>query len=627
MLKLLVTFLSIVMNTTAAHADAFQDCTQTGDAQQQVSGCTELLQRRQLSEKELAGVYYNRGVAYMRDRRTDLAERDFDESIAHNGNDWHAYYQLGILYDLQHKADAAAKDLERAAQIIEAVTKNQPDPKLENLAKSLRDSVEKYSYNKMEQRWVNYLKEIQAENDYQNWLSRPYDLYFSHRGFPTRYELINRILLWVFPLEFLDWSKGWLGLLMVGVATVAFLSFAAYFIWRFALARLRPPLIAIPVDEPHLDPIPLTAADLGRSEPDRSTPPRARAPEPAFAGVAGSDWSEPHPILDQLRIRALNQLFDYFGLSLIPAQAWTTLDRVADPVVAFRTLAAWVGCDPELVRRKDANQLARMETAIGLLVDLHSLRTYLSRTGVDRIRKALTSAKDAALAIYARMVETLAASQGCRTRAVGLYPCAAFERFADALDETCQDPLGSEPDEIEQASILADRFLRAMHLYSDSRVKLHKLDADLRGLWAASSASERDVAYRDGILITAGKLDKMLGDDRFLTVDQIELAGRDCTQLYKDLERIFFGYASGTARDADDPYIDEREAALRFFGFPAGSSPSREKIKKAYRTMWKRYDPYNPLNNATEERRLENERKLKEINIHYSVLLPKNVDI
>jgi tetratricopeptide (TPR) repeat protein len=364
LLKLSILSLAITTSTTSVYGDDLADCSQTEDISRKISGCTELLRRPQLRAIAEAAVYSSRGTAYLRDNRADLAQDDFDHSIRLNPNDWRPYFGRGELRELQHKQDAAAKDYDRAEQITEA----DPKPAEVDIVKRLRDWLEKYerySYDKLAARWEKYLQEIQSDGDYANWSGKPYDLYLSHHNFPTRYELLNRLLLWVFPLKFLDWSyeKGWLSLSAVTVGTVLFLSFVAYFVRRLALAWLRLVPTPIPAEEPRFNPIPLTAADLAHYEPDKSTPPRGHAPEPAFGGTPGSDRRESHPTLAQLRLRALNQLFDHFGLNMIPAQAWTALDRVGDPVAAFRQLATWVGCDPELVRRKDAAQLVRMETA------------------------------------------------------------------------------------------------------------------------------------------------------------------------------------------------------------------------------------------------------------------------
>jgi hypothetical protein len=165
-----------------------------------------------------------------------------------------------------------------------------------------------------------------------------------------------------------------------------------------------------------------------------------------------------------------------------------------------------------------------------------------------------------------------------------------------------------------------------MHLYSDSNVKLHRAASDLENIWSVSRGSERDVDIHDGILIHAHEMDELLKDDNSLTAAAIEEMAIEYTHLSEDLHQILFRYNSRTYHDADDPYIDEREAALKFFGFPSGSRPPEAEVKRVYRAICKRYDPYSPLNNPTEAQHLENEQILREANKHYAVLRPKGGD-
>jgi hypothetical protein len=330
-----------------------------------------------------------------------------------------------------------------------------------------------------------------------------------------------------------------------------------------------------------------------------------------------------NPTLALLRRRALSQLFDHFGLAMVPSEAWTALDEAEDPVVAFGQFAAWVGCAPERVRRNDASQLARMQTAIDLLVSLHAIRVHLSATGVHRIRSALAFGGDAALTDQARQVEVLSVIQACRLRAEGLQPCAAYERFANLIDEECRDPLATALSEIEEAALISDRFLRAMHSYTDSRAKIINVAAEIAHAWARIPGSARDVDVRDGILFRAEDFDKELGDNGTLGVGDVENLADECAILFEALCDIYRRHASDTDPGADDPYIDEREAGLKFFGFRPGSSPTEGEIKKIFREMWKKHNVDDPSHRTTESQRLENEKWLKDINKYYSVLRSK----
>ncbi len=365
----------------------------------------------------------------------------------------------------------------------------------------------------------------------------------------------------------------------------------------------RRPLRAI---KPRISSIPLATASLGSHEPERPLRPVGRAPEPAPAGPLWSGSGEystavsENPTLSLLRRRAFIQLFDHFGLVMIPSEAWTALDEVKDPVAAFRQFATWVGCVPEHVRRKDVAQLARMQIAIDLLVSLHQIRLHLSGIGVNRIRRALAFDDNAMLADQARLIESLSIIQVCRLRADGLPPCATYELFANLMDAECRDPLAAAPGDIEEAGLISDRLLRAMHSYTDCRAKILGAAAEIEQIWSHIPASTHDVDVRDGILIRAEDFDKDLNDNSSLGVDGIENLAGECAILLEYLYGIHARYASDAGARPGDAYVDERGSALKFFGFPLASSPSEEDIKKIFREMWKKYNVDDPTHRVTE---------------------------
>jgi hypothetical protein len=384
----------------------------------------------------------------------------------------------------------------------------------------------------------------------------------------------------------------------------------------------------------HLDPLPLTKAGMGFSEPDRPSRPSGPAPEPAPTGEPGrADVPRPravpraHVTLALLQRRAMSQLFDHFGLAMIPAEAWIALAQTQDPVAAFRKFAAWVGCDPETVRRNDVPQLARMQTAIDLMVSLHAIRPALSEAGADRIRLALMRSSDAELAEQAHVMETLAAAHACRLRVDRLQPCASFERFAAIVDDICKDPLAATPGDAEEASIISDRLVRAMRLYADTRQNMRAAAPEIELLLAGTPASNPDRDVFAGILIRAEDLDGVLKADALLGVEQIEALAEECRVLLRDLLALSTSGFRADDPDHDDGAVDERAEALLFFGFPPDASPSQPDIKKVFRTLWKKHNVDDPANRTTDEQRLANEAVLKEINRHMSTLRGARVDV
>jgi hypothetical protein len=312
---------------------------------------------------------------------------------------------------------------------------------------------------------------------------------------------------------------------------------------------------------------------------------------------------------------------------MVPAEAWTALDQSQDPVAAFRRFAAWVGCDAETLRRRDTRQLARMQTAIDLIISLHPIRSFLSDIGADRIRRALLSSTDSELAEQAHEIEALAAAEACRLRAEHLRPCASFQRFSEIVDELCRDPLSNASDEIEIASVISDRLVRAMRRCSDTELKFHTIAPEVARILAGTSASNPDRDVYDGILIRSEDIGNSIKDDAFLTVEQIEELADEFSTLLSDILGIYNSHSSSGPPGDDDDYVDERDEALRFFGFVSGSSPPQSEIKKVFRDLWKKHNVDDPSNRATEAQRLENERVLKEINRHMSALRGKKLDV
>jgi hypothetical protein len=379
------------------------------------------------------------------------------------------------------------------------------------------------------------------------------------------------------------------------------------------------------------DSISLRSVDLGSSEPEKPVPPSGPAPEAAPVKPSESFRPEPaprmqqHPILQRLRRRAFNQLFDHFGLSMIPAEAWFALDRSNDPVAAFRSFAMQIGCEPERVRRSDAQQLARMQTAIDLLVGLHAIRGHLSANGGVHIQASLRSSTDAQLAEHASLVELLAGIQSDRLRAEGFRPCTLYEKFLSTVSELCQDPLAALVADVEEASVISERLLQSMLHYSNTRAQIESISEHIDLIWSEYGAgSDEDMDILDGILVISEELDTKLSNDDSLVITDIERMADECVAMFRVLNDVYSRYADvSDATSHDSGGVNEFEEALRFFGFPLDSSPSDIEIRKVFHEMWKEHNVDDPSHRETETQKLENERILKELNKYYAVLRPK----
>lgn len=130
----------------------------------------------------LAEAYLDRGYAHMGLDGFEDARTDFAEAIRLDENDWSGYYARGKLYESMDQFDQAAADFNQASAIIERVHDWEYDYAkglIENARKSLQFS------RTIQDRWVSYLKEIQAARTYSNWTDSPYDLYVAHHSLGT----------------------------------------------------------------------------------------------------------------------------------------------------------------------------------------------------------------------------------------------------------------------------------------------------------------------------------------------------------------------------------------------------------------------------------------------------------
>lgn len=166
-----------------------RDCDQGKDAPRRIKGCTDLLRSLRGAEQGAEFVYVNRGVAYEDQLVKDYgrAHADFDKAIFLNPKFVGAYLNRAALYRFEKQYARAGEDFANAAQLVEAMISL--DPQLGAYAKSLREDVEGMtSYGRLEERWAEYLKEIQANQDCSNWMGKPcnpYDLYLKKRS-PSR---------------------------------------------------------------------------------------------------------------------------------------------------------------------------------------------------------------------------------------------------------------------------------------------------------------------------------------------------------------------------------------------------------------------------------------------------------
>jgi hypothetical protein len=155
-------------------------CEQADDLPTRLSGCTELIARAAaVGRTDLqATAYVERASVYLQRRDLDRASADVDQALRLDSRQIWAHYYRGRIAESRRQYERAARDFDATASLIEASVAAKPDARLRDSGVSIRNRAwEMEARAGMEQKWVEYLKAIQASQEYENWSAPPYDLY------------------------------------------------------------------------------------------------------------------------------------------------------------------------------------------------------------------------------------------------------------------------------------------------------------------------------------------------------------------------------------------------------------------------------------------------------------------
>jgi len=335
-----------------------------------------------------------------------------------------------------------------------------------------------------------------------------------------------------------------------------------------------------------------------------------------------SDAAVDHPLIDGLRRKATNELFDWLGLTMIPRQTWAILAKVGDPGAAIEQLIRALGCDPLAVRRREPEEIARLEAAIDVLVDLDSLRPYLGAEHLSEIEYLLFGGDYDAVKTYSRVVAAQAALLIGREKAARLRRFAVYESFLRTVERYFDDPWSLSPADAEAALRLSDRLVTAMERYTALHRDLAAALTAIQALWPGSAAGAAQAAERDRIQLRSKSLDDRLAGDPDLDPARIDDLLNEaaalleaCRLLLEDLKPSAAG-----AEGFSEAGLSETDEALVFFGFAAGSSPAWAEIKQAHRSAIKKLHPDLAAGSADPEEAARREAMTKRANIYRDLL-------
>lgn len=358
----------------------------------------------------------------------------------------------------------------------------------------------------------------------------------------------------------------------------------------------------------------------------------ATATKPPFGRVApGSSYLDhfvrsgaalDHPVVNGLRRKATNELFDWLGLVMIPQQTWAIVAKVGDPGAAIEQLIRALGCDPLRARRREADEIARLETAVDVLIALDVLRPHLSEEHLSEIEYLLFDGDYNAVKIYSRIVSALSAVVLGREKSKTLRRFAAYESFVRAAEDYLADPWSLGPGDADEALGLSDRFITAMERYTVLYGAISRAIRAIRSLWTDGSMTEADADYRDGIFLQFEDIDDALVADSNLDLADIDNFLNDCADLLEDCRNLLEHLEgdSGESGGPSEPASDEVDLALIFFGFATGSSPSWEAINKAYKTVMKKCHTDLAAGVTDPEEIVRREELTKSANMHRDFL-------
>src|SRR5947199_6010743 len=112
---------AVAMMARPAHAQEYSDCYRaTSDkslTEKGVDICTRLIDSGRWKGEELAQLFNNRGLLYIRLEKLDLAINDLGQALKNNPKDAHAYDNLGDIWYTRRDYDKAFVEYNHAIRV------------------------------------------------------------------------------------------------------------------------------------------------------------------------------------------------------------------------------------------------------------------------------------------------------------------------------------------------------------------------------------------------------------------------------------------------------------------------------------------------------------------------------
>jgi DnaJ-domain-containing protein 1 len=334
-----------------------------------------------------------------------------------------------------------------------------------------------------------------------------------------------------------------------------------------------------------------------------------------ISAVSGSRAS--NPTIQALQRKALYELCDWIGLKIVPNQLLPVLDAIGDPGQTLERVIAAVGCDPELIRRKDPVQIANLEIAFDLLIAIDVAGPRLNQQTLDRLRSMAFSGQFAEIKTLSRTISCLASILIGQSRTATLLQFAAYKAFLQKIESFIAYPFAVSVDDASEALALSDMFVDAIEKYSDLRARIVEVGIGIDRVQKQVSGGALLKQFQE-LMFEADTVHASLANDANIAADAYEKILRDCARLLEGLEGILEAAQERASENHSRRAETNVEMALRYFGFEPNARPSKDEIKKQWRALVRAHHPDHAKDEADRVRRT---KKTQEANAAKDVLL------
>lgn len=337
----------------------------------------------------------------------------------------------------------------------------------------------------------------------------------------------------------------------------------------------------------------------------------------------------------RLARRAAIFLFEYFDFGSVPAQFWPIFDKTYDPAAGMDEFLQAVGCDPMLVRRKDPVETRKAQDVIELLVRsgsiLHDLPPDIRRV----VGKQLESGDYDKVREIAEVVAHLRAALDFASIWAGRTVVASFADLLRTLQRMLSNPIGIAAAEAASAVTLIVKYSDAQRRYDTCRERFEALSSALRDTWPGDwygTSQEAELRNYVGNYEAVAETMRVSVDLTWENLNEGNETLRANLNALDDLlqrARDFVGAphgrdrgGAGTGRSSGtSSAADDKDAALRYFGFSAKKPPrSKLHLREAWARKLKPLHPdKNPGADEAELARLRDE--LERCQQFYNMLL------